>query len=504
MVDSFSPDDKYDLVMIVMGEHQVIQILGTLAENDHIPTFLFMGNNVSGPEKMVQALCKERVMLGFPYPGGKRDDHVMRVLPINESCTYTIPIGEVDGTVRHRTRQIAAVLEDMRGYNVEIRTDMETWLKYHVALLMSGFVPALFAADTKMKRLGNTRDLLVVAARTTKEALRGLRRAGYSPSPPIVRIFEYVPEPICVWIMRNEYGKVSIEGHAQAAQGEMSYLFSELRSLIEETDGNTDAIEQLASHYDPSTPLYPEGRQEIPMNWNGLVIPAGIGMLALAFAVRQLRFSQSSEPVAGQHSDHLHYEVTGPKDATTLVFTHGFALDHETWQDQIVTFSNTNRVFVWDVPGCGSSDDVTAPVRFETASSRLIDSLDNEGIDQAVFVGQSMGSLLNQYIAYHHPDRVQTLVHVGGFPLHNGFSERTIKLMQIHVKMLQLMPSKAIYNTFGQLVAQNPDAQAYAREASQRTGKKNIVSLEREFLMDLQEGIPEHPEQPQLILNGEP
>lgn len=113
-----------------------------------------------------------------------------------------------------------------------------------------------------------------------------------------------------------------------------------------------------------------------------------------------------------------------------------------------------------------------------------------------------MGSLLNQYIAYHHPDRVQALVHVGGFPLHNGFSERTIKLMQIHVKMLQLMPSKAIYNTFGQLVAQNPDAQAYAREASQRTGKKNIVSLEREFLMDLQEGIPEHPEQPQLILMG--
>ena len=53
MVDSFSPDDKYDLVMIVMGEHQVIQILDTLAENDYIQTFLFMGNHVSGPEKMV-------------------------------------------------------------------------------------------------------------------------------------------------------------------------------------------------------------------------------------------------------------------------------------------------------------------------------------------------------------------------------------------------------------------------------------------------------------------
>ena len=117
-------------------------------------------------------------------------------------------------------------LEEMRGYDVELRTDMENWLKYHVALLMSGVGPALFAADTKMKQLGETRDLLVLSVRATKEALRGLRKAGYSPSPPVVRTFEYVPEPICVWtigwLMRKEYAKVSVEGHAGAAWDEMA------------------------------------------------------------------------------------------------------------------------------------------------------------------------------------------------------------------------------------------------------------------------------------------
>lgn len=98
----------------------------------------------------------------------------MRVLPINEDNRYTIPIGEVDGTIRPRTLQVATVLEDMRGYDVEIRTDMENWLKYHVALLMSGLVPALYAAEISMKRLGETRDLLVLSVRATMEALRGV------------------------------------------------------------------------------------------------------------------------------------------------------------------------------------------------------------------------------------------------------------------------------------------------------------------------------------------
>ena len=291
VTETFDPEDDYDLVLVVMGEPQATRILDTLAENEHVPTFLFMGNNFSGADEMVQALGKDRVMLGFPYPGGKRDGPVMRVLPANESNPWTLPIGEVDGTIRPRTREVADLLEDMRGYRVDIRTDMENWLKYHVALLMSGVVPALFAADTKMKRLGKTRDLLVLAVRATKEALRGLRKAGHAPSPPVVRIFEYVPEPICVWtigwLMREEYAKVSVEGHAEAARDEMTHLFEALRSHIQQAGVSTEAIDRLAPYYDPSTSPYPEEKQELSMKWRDLIAPA-IGIGALALAIRQL------------------------------------------------------------------------------------------------------------------------------------------------------------------------------------------------------------------------
>ena len=506
VVDEFAPDDDYDLVLIVMGEHQAVKILDTLAENERVPTFLFMGNNVNGPDEMARTLGRERVMLGFPYPGGKRDGHVMRVLPINEDKRYTIPIGEVDGTIRPRTRQVAAVLEDMRGYDVEMRTDMEKWLKYHVALLMSGFVPALYAADTSMKRLGDTRDLLILSVRATKEGIRGLRQAGYAPSPPVVRAFEYVPEPICVWaigwLMRKEYAKVSVEGHARDGREEMAYLFEELRSIIYETGGEMDAIDQLAPYYDPDTQPFPVGGSKLSMKWGGLVAPV-VGIGALAFALRHLRSRARTRAEPDRPSPDLHYDVAGPEDAPAVVFTHGFALDRETWRAQVGELSASYRVLSWDVPGCGESADSSEPVRFDVSAGRLIDVLDREGIDEAVLVGQSMGSLLNQYVASHHPDRVRALVHVGGFPLHEGFSERMFKLMRWHPMILKAFPEHLLYDACGRLFAHTPDAQEYARRATARTGKENMVSLEREYLKDIEEGIPELTDLPQLVVVGE-
>ncbi|MDG5821526.1 alpha/beta hydrolase [Natronococcus sp. A-GB7] len=383
---------------------------------------------------------------------------------------------------------------------------MDEWLKYHVALLMSGLVPALYAAETSMKQLGETRDLLVLSVRATKEALRGLRDAGYSPSPPVVRGFEYVPEPICVWaigwLMRNEYAKVSVEGHARDGRDEMTYLFDELCVIIDQSDVDTDAIDRLAPYYDPDTPPYPDGKRDISMNWGGLVAPAlGVGTLALAF--RHLRSRASADSAAERESRGVQYEVVGPEDATAVVFTHGFALDRETWREQVATLSESYRVLSWNLPGCGKSAESSDPVRFDVASRRLLDALDDEGIDRAVLVGQSMGSLLSQYIASHYPDRVRALVHVGGFPLHEGFSRPMIELMGLHARALKFMPERALYDVFGRLVARTPEARQYVKQTSARTGKENMVSLERGLLEDIEEGIPELTDVPQLVVVGE-
>ena len=256
VVDTLDPEDNYDLVIIVMRKNQADKIIPVLAKNKNVSTYLFMGNNAEGPEKMIEALGEERVMLGFPYPGGHREDPKVIVLKIDEKKQYKIPIGEVDGQIRPRTEAVAELLRTMRGYKVQIRKDMVNWLKYHAAMLMSGFVPAIYASEIDMKRLGNNKELLYDAVKATKEALQALRSSGIPPSPKVIRIFEYIPNFLMValigWMMRKEFAKSSVEGHPRDARDEMEYIYQELMSNIDANKIKTPAIDKLARYYNSS------------------------------------------------------------------------------------------------------------------------------------------------------------------------------------------------------------------------------------------------------------
>ena len=44
---------------------------------ENTPSFLFMGNNASGPDELIDALGRERVLAGFVGVGGTRREHVV-------------------------------------------------------------------------------------------------------------------------------------------------------------------------------------------------------------------------------------------------------------------------------------------------------------------------------------------------------------------------------------------------------------------------------------------
>lgn len=70
-VEKLGPEDDYDLAVVVMRKNQVARVLPSLAENQRIPTVLFLMNNAAGPDEFVRALGRERVLLGFPGVGGR-------------------------------------------------------------------------------------------------------------------------------------------------------------------------------------------------------------------------------------------------------------------------------------------------------------------------------------------------------------------------------------------------------------------------------------------------
>lgn len=294
VVEQLAPDDAYDLVLVIMRKNKVSAILPSLAANRRTPNVLFMMNNAAGPQELVEALGQERVLIGFPASGGTRQGHVMRCLAGSAERIIAIPMGEVDGSITGRTHQVAGILRSMPGYTVEIRTDMDAWLKTHVALLMPSIAPALYAAGTDNQRLARTRDLLVLAVRAVREGFAVLRALDVPIVPERLRVFEWIPEPLAVAFLRQLIARpemqVALVGHAQAARDEVKHLADEFLALARATCVPTPAIDRLYPHLDLDTPEVPESRQEISLDWRGVWISLGALaglMAAIAWIVRR-------------------------------------------------------------------------------------------------------------------------------------------------------------------------------------------------------------------------
>ncbi len=285
LIEQLAPDDPYDLALVIMRKNHALAFLPTLAANRCIPHLLFLMNNAAGPDALAQAVGRERVLIGFPASAGYRDGHVMHVLTGQPGDEMEIPIGEIDGRDTDRVHQVAAALARMPGFEVEVRPDMDAWLKYHVALLMPSLAAALYGCGTDMIRLAGTRDALVLALRAVREGFRVLQALGYPITPKELGIFAWAPEPLLIAIfqrrLRHPLVEVALARHAAAARDEVQHLAEEFLELARLTTVPTPAIGRLYAHFDPAAPLIPAGSAEIPLDWRAVRIGLAVaGALA--------------------------------------------------------------------------------------------------------------------------------------------------------------------------------------------------------------------------------
>ncbi len=295
-IEQLAADDAYDLALVIMRKNQALALLPVLAANPHIPHILFLMNNAAGPDALAQALGRERVLMGFPSSAGYRDGHVMHVLTGRPGAEMTIPIGEIDGRSTDRVQEITAALGRMPGFKVEVRSDMDAWLKYHAALLMPSLAAAFYACGMDRLRLAGTRDALVLAVRAIREGFQVLQTLGYPITPPALRIFAWLPEPLLVTILqrrlRHPLMEVALAKHAGAARDEVKHLADEFLALVRLTTVPTPAIRRLYAYFDPAAPPMRAGSAEIPLDWRavrtGLAVAGGA--LACAALLGRLDF----------------------------------------------------------------------------------------------------------------------------------------------------------------------------------------------------------------------
>jgi len=280
VIEALAPDDAYDLVLVIMRKNHALQILPVLAANQRTPNVLFLMNNAAGPGELIEALGKERVLIGFPGAAGYREGHVVRCLAGTAEEPWPVYLGEVDGRTTARTTAVAQAIDGGPGFKAQIRPDMDVWLKYHVALLMPSLAPALYAAGLDHRRLARTRDLVVLAIRAVREGFQVLGTLGYPISPSRLRALHWIPEPVLVLLfrvlllhrVREEIIGAALLRHARSARDEIKHLADEFLALARTTSVPTPAIDRLYPYLDAETPLVPEGRAEIPLRWEGLWI----------------------------------------------------------------------------------------------------------------------------------------------------------------------------------------------------------------------------------------
>jgi ketopantoate reductase len=287
VVEELAPDDAYDLVLVIMRKNHALQILPVLAANQHTPNVLFLMNNAAGPGALVEALGPERVLIGFPNSAGYHQGHAVHYLSGTDDDKAYVPFGEPDGRVTARTLQVARVLESAPGFGAEVRTDMDAWLKYHVALLFPSLAPALHAAGRDNYRLARTRDLVVLALRAIREGFCVLRALDLPVTPSKLKIIEWLPEPLLVLLagrlLSNPLMETALVKHAEAARSEVEHLIGEFMALARTTSVPTPTIDRMLRYYEPDAPPVPEGSAEIPLQWGGMV--AALGALAGGLAL---------------------------------------------------------------------------------------------------------------------------------------------------------------------------------------------------------------------------
>jgi 2-dehydropantoate 2-reductase len=247
-VERLEPTDAYDLVMVLLQKGQVGAVLPVLAANRYTPTVAFFTNNAAGPHQLVQALGAERVLMGFGVIGGVRDGFTVRWASAEKGRRrFDTVMGELDGSLTPRLHSVVDAFAQA-GIRVSVQSDIDAWLKAHVALV-GPIAHALHRAGNDNYRLAKDRDGLRLMVEAQREGLRVLSALGLPLAPVrlklIARLPAWVSVAVAKKILNSELAELVLAGHAAVGHEEFQLLTREFRALIERTSVPTPAIDEL-------------------------------------------------------------------------------------------------------------------------------------------------------------------------------------------------------------------------------------------------------------------
>ncbi len=250
VISVLSPEDRYEYIFVVMQNKQVDDILLSLKQNCS-PNIVFVVNTALGYEKWVNAVGKERLMLGFPSAGGERKNGEVSYFVGRgiQRLFQTTTFGEYDGTQSQRVKEIIHLFNAAHIPSVFCR-DMDAWQKTHVALV-TNIANALYGFDCDNRAFGHSYQAVKDMVLGIKEGRNVLRGCGIKPTPPKLWWLD-LPTPILsvcfALFMRTQLAETTMAKHCLVAKAEMIALQNEFDTLIKRSGIATPIIEKLCNN----------------------------------------------------------------------------------------------------------------------------------------------------------------------------------------------------------------------------------------------------------------
>ena len=163
--------------------------------------------------------------------------------------------------------------------------------------------------------------------------------------------------------------------------------------------------------------------------------------------------------------------------AECIIFLHGLTADHTLFDKQILYFSSSCTVIVWDAPAHGKSrpyKDFT----YVNGAEELKKILDTEEIQSAVMVGQSMGGYHIQAFLLKYPERVKAFIGIDTCPFGLGYYSKSDMWWLRQVEwMLRCYPHKMLVNSIAKSVSKTDYACENMRKAIDPYSKDELCRL---------------------------
>ena len=210
----------------------------------------------------------------------------------------------------------------------------------------------------------------------------------------------------------------------------------------------------------------------------------------------------SEERILERQNCPIHYWLQGAAHLPLVVFTHGAGADHQMFAAQIPALEGEYRTLTWDVRGHGRSRPMGG-FSLRGVVEDLMAILDCLDVQQAVFVGQSMGGNVAQEIVRHHPERVKALVLVDCACNSASLGWLEKLAVKITPAMLAMYPYNTLISQSARASALSPEVQTYIHKTMRVMSKSEIGTVLFETTNILRDEPEYRIPKPFLLLRGD-